>query len=66
MSACHDPRSAEPAQEAAHTNRTAESNRSGCGPSAGHHRVSVALAIGLRDIEAWVTPIQSVALAAAA
>jgi hypothetical protein len=32
----------------------------------GRHRVSVALAIGLRDIEAWVTPIQSVPLAAAA
>ena len=32
----------------------------------GRHRVSVALAVGLRDIEAWVTPIQSVPLAAAA
>ena len=32
----------------------------------GRHRVSVAHAVGLRDIEAWVTPIQSVPLAAAA
>jgi ParB-like nuclease domain len=32
----------------------------------GRHRVSVALARGLRDIEAWVTPIESVPLAAAA
>jgi ParB-like chromosome segregation protein Spo0J len=32
----------------------------------GRHRVSVALAVSLREIEAWVTPIQSVPLAAAA